>query len=119
MESFVTTVVLHDDVVPRLTLTSIRGLVKHLLHIRETWVQIHLEGRFDGTHRAEQKILFGLHVGEVDLHCADASGFCRKHLKYGTKKLLSGQGDIVLRQTTSCHSDTDPSANSSSVGAIG
>jgi hypothetical protein len=35
-------VVLHDDVVPRLTPTSIRSLLKHLLHIRETWVKAHL-----------------------------------------------------------------------------
>jgi hypothetical protein len=41
VNSFVTTVVLHDDVVPRLTLASCRGLLKHLLHIRETWVKEH------------------------------------------------------------------------------
>lgn len=40
--SFVTNVILHDDVVPRLTPTSIRGLLKHLLYIRETWVKTHL-----------------------------------------------------------------------------
>lgn len=40
--AYVTNVVLHDDVVPRLTPTSIRGLLKHLLHIRETWVKAHL-----------------------------------------------------------------------------
>jgi len=38
----VTSVVLHDDVVPRLTPTSVRGLLKHLLYIRETWVKTHL-----------------------------------------------------------------------------
>jgi len=37
-----TSVVLHDDVVPRLTPTSVRGLLKHLLYIRETWVKTHL-----------------------------------------------------------------------------
>ena len=31
-----------DDVVPRLTPTSVRGLLKHLLYIRETWVKTHL-----------------------------------------------------------------------------
>ena len=40
--SFVTTVVLHDDVFPRLTPTSCRGLLKHLLYIRETWVKAHI-----------------------------------------------------------------------------
>ena len=41
-QSYVTNCVLHDDVVPRLNPTSIRGLLKHLLHIRETWVKAHL-----------------------------------------------------------------------------
>ena len=43
VDSFVTTAVLHDDVFPRLTPTSCRGLLKHLLHIRETWVKTHIE----------------------------------------------------------------------------
>jgi hypothetical protein len=43
VDSFVTTVVLHDDVFPRLTPTSCRGLLKHLLYIRETWVKAHIE----------------------------------------------------------------------------
>ena len=42
LNSFVTSVVLHDDVVPRLTPTSIRRLIKHLLYIKETWVKVHL-----------------------------------------------------------------------------
>jgi len=41
-QSYVTNVVLHDDVVPRLTPTSIRCLLKHLLYVRETWVKEHL-----------------------------------------------------------------------------
>ena len=40
--SYVTNCVLHDDVIPRLTPTSIRALLKHLLYIRETWVKAHL-----------------------------------------------------------------------------
>lgn len=43
MESFVVSVVHHDDVVPRLTPISCRDLLKHLLHIRETWVKEHFE----------------------------------------------------------------------------
>jgi len=42
VKPYVITCVLHDDVVPRLTPTSIRGLMKHLLYIRETWVKAHL-----------------------------------------------------------------------------
>ena len=41
--SYVTNCVLHDDVVPRLTPTSIRALLKHLLHIRKKWMKAHLE----------------------------------------------------------------------------
>ena len=41
-KSYVTNCVLHDDVIPRLTPTSIRALLKHLLYIRETWVKVHL-----------------------------------------------------------------------------
>lgn len=42
VKDYVTNCVLHDDVIPRLTPTSIRALLKHLLYIRETWVKIHL-----------------------------------------------------------------------------
>ena len=41
-QSYVTNCVLHDDIVPRLTPTSIRAFLKHLLTIRETWVKEHL-----------------------------------------------------------------------------
>ncbi len=41
-KSYVVNCVLHDDVIPRLTPTSIRALLKHLLYIRETWVKTHL-----------------------------------------------------------------------------
>ena len=40
---FVTTVVLHDDVIPRLTPTSIRNLLKHLMYVKQTWVDQHFE----------------------------------------------------------------------------
>jgi len=40
-QSYVTNCILHDDVIPRLTPTSIRALLKHLLYIRETWVKAH------------------------------------------------------------------------------
>ena len=50
-----TSVVLHDDVVPRLTPTSVRGLLKHLLYIRETWVKAHLSDDLNAiTERAYQ-----------------------------------------------------------------
>lgn len=40
--SYVFNCILHDDVVPRLTASSVRGLLKHLLYVRETWVKAHL-----------------------------------------------------------------------------
>jgi len=40
---FTTTVILHDDVVPRLTPTSIRNLLKHLMLVKQTWVDQHFE----------------------------------------------------------------------------
>ena len=50
-----TSVVLHDDVVPRLTPTSVRGLLKHLLYIRQTWVKTHLSDDLNAiTERAYQ-----------------------------------------------------------------
>lgn len=89
MQSFVTTVVLHDDVVPRLTPTSIRGLVKHLLHIRETWVQIHLKDDLMAlTERARSAWAPRWRSGFT---LRRASGFCRKQLQYGKEKLLSVQ----------------------------
>lgn len=41
-QSYVTNCVCHDDVIPRLTPTSIRGLLKHLLYIKSTWVNKNL-----------------------------------------------------------------------------
>jgi hypothetical protein len=109
MQSFVTTVVLHDDVVPRLTPTSIRGLVKHLLHIRETWVQIHLKDDLMAlTERARSAWAPRWRSGFT---LRRASGFCRKQLQYGKKKLLSVQA-ISCRDVVSSagHSDAFPAA---------
>ena len=44
-------VVLHDDIVPRLSPTSIRDLVKHLLIIRRTWVEDHLASDLEALGR--------------------------------------------------------------------
>jgi len=37
-DSFITSVILHDDIVPRISPTSVRRLMKHLLYVKETWV---------------------------------------------------------------------------------
>lgn len=89
MNSFVTTVVLHDDVVPRLTPTSIRGLIKHLLHIRETWVQLHLKDDLMAlTERARTAWAPRWKSGFT---LRKASGFCKKQLRYGKRQLLSAK----------------------------
>ena len=54
--AYVTNVVLHDDVVPRLTPTSIRSLLKHLLHIRETWVKAHLSDDLKCYHERAYRV---------------------------------------------------------------
>jgi hypothetical protein len=54
--AYATNVVLHDDVVPRLTPTSIRSLLKHLLHIRETWVKAHLSDDLRCYHERAYKV---------------------------------------------------------------
>lgn len=54
--AYATNVVLHDDVVPRLTPTSIRSLLKHLLHIRETWVKAHLSDDLKCYHERAYKV---------------------------------------------------------------
>ena len=59
--AYATNVVLHDDVVPRLTPTSIRSLLKHLLHIRETWVKAHLSEDLKCYHERAYKVRWRIH----------------------------------------------------------
>jgi len=97
VKPFVTTVVLHDDVVPRLTPTSIRGLLKHLLHIRETWVKTHLTKDLMAiTARAKTawapRWRNGFTLGQASLKT-----YCRKQIQYGKRKLLSVKGKLVRK----------------------
>jgi hypothetical protein len=98
VKPFVTTVVLHDDVVPRLTPTSIRGLLKHLLHIRETWVRAHLADDLMAiTERAKSawaprwRQSFTL----SDKSAVSIKRYCRKQIQYGKRTLLSVKGKLV------------------------
>jgi len=99
VESFVTTVVLHDDVVPRLTPTSCRGLLKHLLHIRETWVKQHFADDIRAfTDRA--KLAWAPRWrGGFTLSATSPSiklkRYCRKQLQYGKKQLLYGKDQLM------------------------
>ena len=104
-ESFVTTAVLHDDVVPRLTPTSCRGLLKHLLHIRETWVKAHLTDdllaigeraslawaprwRSGFTLTSSSKLSFRRSSQSI-------KRYCQKKIKKGTKQLMSVKGKLM------------------------
>eukprot|EP00547_Thalassionema_nitzschioides_P008274 CAMPEP_0194226710 /NCGR_PEP_ID=MMETSP0156-20130528/42393_1 /TAXON_ID=33649 /ORGANISM="Thalassionema nitzschioides, Strain L26-B" /LENGTH=1124 /DNA_ID=CAMNT_0038959155 /DNA_START=54 /DNA_END=3424 /DNA_ORIENTATION=- len=97
-QSFVTTVVLHDDVVPRLTPTSMRGLVKHLLHIRETWVQFHMKNDLLAITERAKTVWAPRWRNGFTLRTA--SGFCRKHIQYGKKKILSVKGKIRSQRSS-------------------
>lgn len=106
-ESFVTSAVLHDDVVPRLTPTSCRGLLKHLLHIRETWVKAHLTD--DLLAIGERASLAwaprwrsGFTLTSSSLRRAtlkrssrSIKRYCQKQMKFGKKQLLAVKGKFL------------------------
>lgn len=118
--SFVTNVVLHDDVVPRLTPTSIRGLLKHLLYIRETWVKTHLS---DDLHAITER---AYHVWPTRLRGSftllKQKGFdSAKKLKKSCKKRLreqKGLSSAAAAATTDNHNhkcDNERDENSAEV----
>lgn len=93
MEQFVTTVVLHDDIVPRLTPTSCRSLLKHLLHIRETWVKKHLSSDIRAFKDRAKTAWAPKWRGGFTISAASSS---RKISRYCKKKLISGKKKLVL-----------------------
>jgi Lipase (class 3) len=93
MNSFVTTVVLHDDLVPRLTPTSCRSLLKHLLHIRETWVKTHLSSDIRAFKDRAKTAWAPKWRGGFTLSAASSSS--RKLTRYCKKKLISGKKKLV------------------------
>jgi hypothetical protein len=93
MDSFVTTVVLHDDIVPRLTPTSCRSLLKHLLHIRETWVKTHLSSDIRAFKDRAKTAWAPKWRGGFTLSAASSSS--RKLTRYCKKKLISGKKKLV------------------------
>eukprot|EP00529_Nitzschia_sp_RCC80_P000277 CAMPEP_0113443416 /NCGR_PEP_ID=MMETSP0014_2-20120614/2128_1 /TAXON_ID=2857 /ORGANISM="Nitzschia sp." /LENGTH=863 /DNA_ID=CAMNT_0000334373 /DNA_START=1 /DNA_END=2592 /DNA_ORIENTATION=- /assembly_acc=CAM_ASM_000159 len=90
VNSFVTTVVLHDDVFPRLTPTSCRGLLKHLLHIRETWVKAHMEEDLRAvSERAATAWAPRLrHNFTLGSSSSSIKSYCKKKIQIGKKKLM-------------------------------
>jgi hypothetical protein len=97
VKSFVTTVVLHDDVIPRLTPTSIRGLLKHLLHIRETWVKTHLVDDLKAISDRAKTAWAPRWRGSFTIgDSSSVKRYCRKQIQNGKKKLLlSVKGSAV------------------------
>jgi Lipase (class 3)/FYVE zinc finger len=97
-ESFVTTVVLHDDVVPRLTPATCRGLLKHLLHIRETWVKDHLGDDIRAfTNRAKTAWAPRWRPGFTlsSTSSVKLKRYYRKHLQYGKSQLRYVKDKLV------------------------
>lgn len=96
VKSFVTTVVLHDDVIPRLTPTSIRGLLKHLLHIRETWVKMHLADDLRAISDRARTAWAPRWRGSFTIgDSASVKRYCRKQYQSGKKKLMSVKGSVI------------------------
>lgn len=89
VDPFVTTVVLHDDVFPRLTPTSCRGLLKHLLHIRETWVKIHMEDDLRAVGERAKSVWAPKFRQSFALQPTPSSlqKYCEKQYQQGKKKL--------------------------------
>jgi hypothetical protein len=97
VNTFVTTVVLHDDIFPRLTPTSCRGLLKHLLHIRETWVKTHMADDLMAIHdRAKTAWAPRFRQGfTLKSSSRSLKRYCRKKMVDGKKQLLSVKDKLV------------------------
>lgn len=111
---FVVSVVLHDDVVPRLSPTACRGLLKHLLHIRETWVKTQFPNDVKAFADRAKTVWAPRWRSSFTLTSATSSSisfkrYCRKQIQNGKKQLqlvrtkLSGEkepGQNASPQTT-------------------
>lgn len=121
VENFVTTVVLHDDVIPRLTMSSCRGLLKHLLHIRDTWVKDHMSDDIMAiTERARNAWAPRWREGfMITKSSSSLKRYCRKQLLYGKGKLLSLTDKFVRELSTGRDekSNSDGASSSKSMGS--
>jgi Lipase (class 3)/FYVE zinc finger len=129
VDTFVTTVVLHDDVVPRLTPVSCRGLLKHLLHIRETWVKEHLRDDIRAfTDRAKTAWAPRWRPGFTlsAKTSVKIKRYYRKHIQYGKSqlryvkdRLVGDDGAICTPKTQIINQENDfpdvPSWNSTQI----
>ena len=113
-KSFVTTVVLHDDVIPRLTPTSIRGLLKHLLHIRETWVKVHLNEDLMAIRERAKTAWAPRWRQSFTLSDTSFKYYYRKQLQYGKRKYISLKGKLSRRMTKGEEQGQEQIVNNSS-----
>ncbi|KAL7562019.1 hypothetical protein ACA910_011067 [Epithemia clementina (nom. ined.)] len=99
VEDFAVAAVLHDDAVPRLSPASCRGLLKHLLHIRDTWVKEHLPNDLMAiTERAKLVWAPRWREGFTLLSTPSSSSikrYCRKQYNKGKKKIMSIKDKIL------------------------
>lgn len=93
VDSFVITAVLHDDVVPRLSPTSCRALLKHLLHIRETWVKTQLPDDIKAFTERAKSIWAPRWRGGFVLPSAKSTSITLK--RYCKSKLLNGKKNLI------------------------
>lgn len=103
VEPFVTTVVLHDDVIPRLNPSSCRGLLKHLLHIRETWVKDHFADDIMAITERAKTAWAPRWRGSFMMSPSPSSlkRYCRKQIQFGRRKLLSVKDKLAGESDTS------------------
>lgn len=97
--AYATNVILHDDVVPRLTPTSIRSLLKHLLHIRETWVRAHLSDDLKCYHERAYKVW--------PTRVRESFSLSKKMLKKTSKKLKKSYRKRIQRSICDNHQDKE------------
>jgi hypothetical protein len=111
VDPFVTTVILHDDVFPRLTPTSCRGLLKHLLHIRETWVKTHMEDDLRAVGERAKTVWAPKFRQSFTLKPSSRSikKYCKKQIQNGKNSLLSVKGKLVGAESGSDNVDFDGS----------
>jgi Lipase (class 3)/FYVE zinc finger len=100
VDAFVTTVVLHDDCVPRLTPTSCRGLLKHLLHIRETWVKDHFTDDIRAITDRAKTAWAPRWRGSFTLSSSSSKlkRYCRKQILYGKQRIRQVKEKLVREE---------------------
>lgn len=105
LEPFVVSIVLHDDVVPRLTPTSCRELLKHLLYIRETWVKEHLPDDIMAITDRAKTAWAPRWRGSFTLPTSSTSirRMCRQHIQYGKRSLKTVRRKLVGGDPISYH----------------